>query len=157
MMAPPRIPIPKRLRDNSKPDGECLIWTGNVGKDGYGVLSIGRKQFRAHRVAYAEANGVTIPPTTLVCHRCDRPRCINPQHLFAGSPSDNTRDMIAKGRGARLRDQDHPNCKISHEQRQVIRERRNSGETLVAIAQDYGVTFQTISAICKGVRSYGTA
>lgn len=156
-MSPPRKPIHERLAANSLPDGECLAWTGSKDRYGYGVLTVGRKQFRAHRLSFAETFGQLIPQGAVVCHRCDRPECIEPTHLFLGTPRGNTRDMIAKGRKARVIDGDHPNTKITHSARDVIRRRRAEGETLKSIASDYGVSFQTISDICRGARSYGSA
>lgn len=154
-MAPPRKPIFERLAANSKRDGECLIWTGNRSRDGYGVLTVGRAQRRAHRLSYAVAYGI-IPEGMLVCHRCDRPLCIEPRHLFLGSPKANTADMMAKGRKASVTDSLHPNTKVSHADRAVIRSRRMDGQRLTEIAVDYGVSFQTISDICNGKGSYGT-
>ena len=157
-MAPPRKPLAERLAAWSVPDGECLVWTGNKGRDGYGVMSIGRKQYRAHRVAYAVANGGLLPePEQKVCHRCDRPECINPEHLFLGTARDNTQDMIAKGRKARVIDAEHHGTKIRHAEREAIRQRKAQGQTLKQIASEYGVSFQTISDICRGARSYGAA
>ena len=65
---------------------------------GYGGVKItDRRKYAAHRVAYALVKG-PIPAGMLVCHRCDTPRCVRPDHLFLGTASDNMRDMIAKGR-----------------------------------------------------------
>ena len=97
-MSPPRISVRSRLLERRKMQGECWIYTGAVHHDGYGVIGIGRgRQFRAHREAYKTFVG-EIPPGLLVCHRCDVPLCINPKHLFLGTPKDNTQDMIRKGR-----------------------------------------------------------
>lgn len=74
------------------------MWTGSKTKDGYGVIQIGRnKQYRVHRIAYENAFG-KFPARFLVCHTCDKPLCVNPKHLFLGTPRDNTKDMIHKGR-----------------------------------------------------------
>ena len=74
---------------------DCWNWTGATA-NGYGVLNFGG-QVRAHRLAYETFVG-PIPDGLLVCHRCDNPRCVNPGHLFVGTNSDNTRDMVSKGR-----------------------------------------------------------
>jgi len=155
-MARARTPLDQRILTAHRREGECWIWTGAVGRDGYGVMTVGRRQMRAHRASYQAFNGD--PVGKLVCHKCDRPLCVNPAHLFLGMPCDNTRDMIAKGRAAPVRTDDaHHATKISHGQREAIRKARAEGATLAALAERYGVVFQTISAICRGESSYGAA
>ena len=77
--------------------GPCLEL--DVGHDGYGYAMLHRdvKNVRAHRQAWIDAHGA-IPRTTLVCHRCDNPRCSRLSHLFIGSHKDNSLDMARKGR-----------------------------------------------------------
>lgn len=159
-MARARQPIEPRLLASCLKMNEgqgCWIWTASHTRDGYGVLGIGRKQHRAHRAAYETWVG-PIPEGALVCHRCDTPNCINPSHLFAGSHKDNTRDMHRKRRDGnrRMVDQSHPATKVTHADRARIRAMRARGHTLKSIAEIYGVTFQTISAIAIGSGSYGS-
>lgn len=90
----------ERLAANSKhmPNG-CVLWC--AGKNGnYGVMRVGRKTARTHRVAWELKNG-PIPTGRLVLHNCpggDNPLCINPDHLWLGTDADNQADCIAKGR-----------------------------------------------------------
>lgn len=157
MMAPSRISPAERLLKYSDRSGNCWIWTGATTRDGYGVLTIGRNtQRRAHRVAYELEHG-PIGPGLVVCHRCDTPRCINPAHLFIGTPRDNTRDMLAKGRRNSRTNLAHPATKVTHAQREEIRAARRSGETLSSIGNRYGVSFQVISAICNRSGNYAAA
>ena len=75
--------------------GACWEWTASKDKDGYGLFHFNRKQVRAHRFAFGLDN---IPKGMAVCHTCDNPGCVNPDHLFLGTNLDNTQDMISKGR-----------------------------------------------------------
>lgn len=80
-------------------DRGCWIWIAAKDRDGYGAIQIKGVKERAHRVAWVMANG-TIPSGMVVCHRCDTPSCVNPNHLFLGTILDNNRDKVRKGRGS---------------------------------------------------------
>src|SRR5262245_25950328 len=92
--------IPADIRSNfwEYPEREdsCWLWPGTFG--GYGILALPNGQMlAAHRVAYILAFG-TIPADIVVCHRCDTPACVRPDHLFLGSQTQNMEDMRSKGR-----------------------------------------------------------
>jgi hypothetical protein len=78
-------------------DGECWIWRGGKNRQGQGVVRHEGKNWVTSRLAWILSFG-EIPPKIYVCHTCDNPSCINPNHLFLGTPKDNTQDMIRKGR-----------------------------------------------------------
>lgn len=80
-----------------EPTTGCWLWTGNKFNTGYGCVSRDRTSMLAHRVSWTEANG-PIPPDAQVCHRCDTPLCVNPEHLFLGTRQDNMDDMVRKNR-----------------------------------------------------------
>jgi DNA-binding CsgD family transcriptional regulator len=79
---------------------ECWEWTGfRVPPLGYGRFRLNDEQTWAHRVSWELTFG-PIPEGLQVCHRCDNPPCVRPDHLFLGTPLDNVRDMIGKGRAS---------------------------------------------------------
>lgn len=81
--------------------GGCWLWTGATTPDGYGRFSFRGKTVYAHRFVWTLHNG-TIPRSPaarrFICHRCDTPGCVNPDHLFLGTNSDNMRDAAEKKR-----------------------------------------------------------
>ena len=82
---------------NKLPNGGCWIWNGGNNEKGYGMIQVGGKQIRAHRLSYELYVGA-VPPGMLVCHSCDNPPCCNPKHLWLGTNADNQRDKLNKGR-----------------------------------------------------------
>lgn len=98
-----RVPLAKRFWAKVlKVPGEnaCWVWIGNKNEHGYGTLGVNRKMEKAHRVALALESGEPIPDGVDVCHKCDNPSCVRPDHLFLGTMSDNIRDCVLKGRHA---------------------------------------------------------
>lgn len=77
----------------------CWVWQAGTNNIGYGMIRDGKKMRTAHRVSYEEHNQTVIPNNLVVMHSCDNPKCVNPVHLSLGTRSDNTQDMIKKGRG----------------------------------------------------------
>jgi hypothetical protein len=91
----------------------CWLWALSVTRKGYGkVTTKGRKKVRAHRLSWTIFRG-EIPDGALVCHHCDTPSCVNPEHLFLGTPKSNMDDMIAKGRKRVSAGEAQPNAKLT--------------------------------------------
>lgn len=85
------------IRINEQTD--CWEWQGGTNNIGYGMIRDDKRMRTTHRVSYEEHNNTKIPKYMCVCHSCDNPLCVNPQHLWLGTRKDNIQDMIKKGRG----------------------------------------------------------
>lgn len=117
------------------PNG-CLEWTGGSVAEigGYGLIRVGGRKgklLRVHRVMYVCTYG-DLPNGAVVRHTCDNPKCCRPDHLRIGSPGDNSRDMVARGRSGR------PDRKLDVAAVVDMRRRARLGETTAQIAEDYG-------------------
>ena len=122
----------------------CMIWTGCVDANGYGKIGYGGKMHLAHRLSYESVNG-KIPDGMHVCHKCDTPSCVNPDHLFLGTQADNISDMVSKGRGAIGAKYHRSN--LTDEKVKAI---KADIRTQDVIANEYGVSRTNISAIKTG-------
>ncbi len=89
--------ILKRFFSKVEKTDDCWLWIGGRGKKGYGFFKVAGTQKLAHRVSYELFIG-NIPEGLMVCHTCDNPPCIKPEHLFAGTAIDNAQDKKRKGR-----------------------------------------------------------
>lgn len=131
--------------DKSGGADSCWPWLGSV--DRYGVFrsSVGHW---AHRYSYV-LNVGQLDRGVHVCHRCDNPICVNPQHLFAGTNTDNRLDSVRKGRQAK----GEGNGQAKLRERDVIEIRRRLAkcERQRALAREFGVSQSTISAIATGL------
>lgn len=88
----------------------CVEWIGSVAGKGYGCFCYKGEKIRAHRISYIWANSLKeIPKGLFVCHTCDNPSCVNPEHLWLGTNSDNMKDCVAKGRHNQTRKTHCPN------------------------------------------------
>lgn len=95
--------VAPRLSANSVPEPNtgCWLWFGAKGVGGYGVLSVRSRKRLAHRVAWVLANRREIRAGKMICHRCDNPPCVNPDHLYEGTNRENSRDKVRRNRQPR--------------------------------------------------------
>lgn len=129
--------------------GPCWIWTRCKSLDKYGYINLGQKQHLVHRVSYEYYNDIFIPEGMFVCHKCDTPACLRPDHLFLGTPLDNTLDSVRKRRiqhgekssSAKLTDEQVRNIKIEMKEKNI-----NQYE----LARQWGVDRSIITMILKG-------
>lgn len=127
----------------------CHEWTGSMtgSRLEYGQLWADGKQWSAHRYAWTVKNGA-IPSGMSVLHRCDNPKCVNPEHLFLGTQADNMRDMKSKGRARAPAGERHRDARLTED---AVRRIRFGSEPVAALAREYGVAGVTIYNARNGV------
>ena len=115
-----------------EPNSGCWLWTGSLDICGYAMLFVGRShsvgkngQRKTSRVLYETINNVSLTRSEFVCHRCDTPACVRPDHLFLGNAAINNLDRVSKGRshrwnGRRAGEQNH-SAKLTETQVSEIR------------------------------------
>jgi hypothetical protein len=124
---------------------ECIKHSGYIATNGYGYRWNNKKLSRAHRVAWIKAHG-PIPDGLYVLHRCDNPSCVNVDHLFLGTQSDNLKDASNKGR--------LPHRKLTDAQVSEIKILLSmpNRPTHAAIAKQFGLSRCYVSQISRGER-----
>lgn len=117
----------------------CWNWTGSISSQGYGVVRWRGRGYRAHMLSL-ELAGHLRQSGAIACHHCDNPRCVNPKHLYWGTPADNIGD--ASRRGRLLTGERHTQSKLTSEAVQAI---RKSEKTSADLARQYGVSRPAIA------------
>lgn len=129
----------------------CWMWLANTNPKGYGLIR-DQGKYRVASVVSYELHVGPVPDGMHVCHECDNPGCINPYHLFLGTPSDNQLDCIRKGRKPPI----HPNAlaairHFTEDDVRTIRSQRKEGVAIKDLASRFNVTRGTISCIVRRV------
>lgn len=148
-LSPRNIRIFWEKTDKKGPD-ECWKWLGAVNPKGYGRMSVGNLPRRAHRISWQIHFG-DIPHGKLVCHRCDTPGCVNPRHLFLGTPKENSNDRDRKGRARDTRGEKSSMAVFTESQIIEMRSLYNSGVRQRDLAKMYGRPQGTINNIVRGI------
>lgn len=142
-----RRPIADRFWAKVKKAGrnQCWVWTGATTNGGYGVIGDGRKKLiRASHLSY-ELHIGRLLPNQQVLHRCDNPPCVNPRHLFTGTPKTNAADKVAKGRCNSPR-------KLSDDDVSEILRRVSGGEKKIELAREFNITRGYVTMLVYGRR-----
>lgn len=136
-------------------DSDCWIWKGSKCSKGYGHFSMRQsgveiKTYSAHRISWAIENNSIIPEKMMICHTCDNPSCVNPNHLYLGTGFDNNKDTVNRGRANRKSGND---CSWSKLTENDVLDIRSSNDSQTSLAKKYGVSQPHISRIISGDRS----
>lgn len=134
----------------------CWLWTASTNAKGYGQFGVANGRcVLTHRFSFELHHGPLDGRWAL--HRCDNPPCVNPDHLYAGTVTENVRDMLARGRHVTPRGEASPNAVLTDEQVREIRQRHIRGlnrwrrGNTVALAEEFGISPRHVQNIAAGV------
>lgn len=139
-----KSPFTRMMNKVIKRKNGCWEFTGTKYKRGYGILYIKKRKVRASRFSYEHFFG-KFPKEKNVCHHCDNPSCVNPNHLFLGTQKENMQDCSRKGRT--LKGESSPTSKLKL--KEVLKIKSFKNKRGIDLAKIYKVSPSTISAIRK--------
>ena len=151
--------VPQRFWSKVEKTETCWLWTAGKFSNGYGQFHIGRQNpIRANRMAWVLTYG-DIPDGLMVCHTCDNPACVRPDHLFLGTGKDNQQDAARKGRTVRGRKRPgtgpagerNSHARITGDEVVIIRADYRSGDfSLKQLAERHGISKSQVHNIVTG-------
>ena len=141
-------------KENSKKSWNgsiCVEWNSKKDKSGYGSFYYEGKSYRTHRLSWMMRFG-EIPVGMFICHHCDNPSCVNVEHLFLGTPKENTADKFSKNRGNLPQGEEHWKSKLTKKDVLKIRKLyKNKKYKQVELSEMFGVTQAQISYIVNDI------
>ena len=146
-------PVTLGLRSLPDPQTGCWNWQLSTNTYGYGQVRQYGKSYNASRLMYELLHPRSNLRGKTVCHHCDNRRCINPSHLYLGTPLSNMRDMYRRGRARPTGHpgEGHPSAKLTEKKVKVIRKMHRSGTIGYRnLAKMFGVDRTVIRGIIKG-------
>lgn len=134
-----------------EPNSGCWLWEATTNPDGYGRFRYKGTLTGAHRVSlmlYKEQENKNL----CVLHRCDTPCCVNPEHLYFGTHSENMKDRQSKGRGKfpGHKGDTHYRSQLTSEDVQVIKKEISKGVSDSVLGMLYGISAGAIGNIRRG-------
>ncbi len=124
----------------------CWLWIRATTRHGYGTFRDGKRKFLAHRFSL-ERVGISVPSDSFVCHKCDTPSCVNPDHLYVGDARTNSEDKVKRGRCRAGKWERNGSAKLTAEQVKKILEDHMAQHV---IAREFGITQPHVSEIKNG-------
>jgi hypothetical protein len=126
----------------------CWVFGGAKNTKGYGNIYVSGKMLNTHRLSYLIANDGKINEGSHVCHKCDNPACVNPDHLWEGSHKQNMDDRNRKQRTAK--GESHGKAKLTALQVKKIKRQLAEGDPITSIATTSGMSRTAIACIARG-------
>ncbi len=139
----------ERLLSYTKPNGECLEYTGATDKKGYARIYWRSRNQIGSRVAYTLAKH-EIDEGMVIMHTCDNPPCINPEHLKQGTQYDNSMDSVSKGRHVNMKGENNTMAKLTEYQVKTIHSLFAAGVSANKLSKTFNVSRRTVAKIING-------